>query len=104
MAQIGKLPEHRGNKKAGMKCWGLEMSDWEQIQEEDRAHLGQVALCKAVQGSLLRDCPLQGHLNHTKHIWQGILQQHCIILDSLANKLITSRDSCHNYLMPNPAG
>ena len=31
MAQTGKLPEHRGNKKAGMECWAWEMSDWEQI-------------------------------------------------------------------------
>ncbi len=43
------------------------------------AHLGQVALRKAVQGGLLRNCPFQGHLNHTEHIWQGILQQHRII-------------------------
>lgn len=36
-------------------------------------YLRQVALSKAVQSSLLGNCPLQGHLHHTQHIRQRIL-------------------------------
>lgn len=45
------------------------------MRKKKQADLGQIALGKAVEGSLLGNGSLQGHLHHAQQVWKGILQQ-----------------------------
>ena len=58
------------------------------VQARAGQHLGQVALSKAVESSLLGNSPFQGDLDHTKHIWQCVLQQADISLSHASDRVL----------------